>query len=271
MIRTARRVLGASALAVAATLALQAPALADTVLVDDAGHATPPSTVDNWTVTMNGGWWNVVTIRGYTWDYDLNLKNPAGQSVGTSTLGSYQMDFVAVNANDACSGKSGAGYTAVASPFGRAPATPGDGGDGYAISRRAGGHIISVVPKTSADQFTVLQYFDQRDVALFDVFLEANTTYRVAWNSVQGYYEGGLFLFAGANSSGSNCFRSRSTTSPLLWHNIEHISGTRSGETRFTSSARGWYGLLLFTQTWDLTQVSIGGGDSQPHIMVKPA
>ena len=81
-----------------------------------------------------------------------------------------------------------------------------------------------------------------------------------------------MFLFPGANSGGTNCVRSRTTDGALLWHWNENIGdSTRSGETRFTSGAQGWYGLLLVTQAWDITQVSIGGGDSQPHLMIKPA
>jgi hypothetical protein len=270
MNRTIGRLLGAAALAFLAAAAVQYPAMADTVLADDAGHATPPATVDNWTVTLNGGWWNVVAVRGYTWDYDLAVHNPAGGTVASSTLSSYAMDFVAVNGNDSCASSAGT-RTAVATPYGRAPATPGDGNDGYAISRRAGGHVFSVVPRTSPDQFTVLPYYEQKNVALFDVYLAANTTYRVAWNSVRGYFEGGLFMFQAAG--GGSCARSRNNTGALLWHSLESLPDgvTRSGEVRFTSTVAGWYGLLLVTQTWDLTQIAIGGGDSQPHLMVKPA
>lgn len=263
------RVLGAAALATLAALAVQAPAWAAIPLTDS---AFTTNNTETYSYTVNGGWWNLVTSRGQTFDYDLTAKRPSGAALATSNIGSYFVDFVAVNANDACASNAGSGYQAVVNKFGSAPATPGDASPGDVLWRKGGGHVLGVVPKTSPDQFTVLQYSDQRDMALFDVFLQPNTTYRVAWNSVHGWFEGGVFLFTASDSAGSNCVRTRNTTTPVLWHSNENIGdATRSGEVRFTSTTGGWYGLLLMTQFFDLSQVSIGGGDSQPHLMIKPA
>ncbi|TML33709.1 MAG: hypothetical protein E6G35_00200 [Actinobacteria bacterium] len=272
MLRTALRVTGAGLLALLATVAIQGPAMADTVLTDGDYHAGTTSDV-RYTDAITTGWWNAVVTRGYNYDFDLSLKNSAGSTLGSSTVGGYSVDIVAVNGNGTCSGFAGVNDTAVVHPYGPASSTPDSPSEqAFAITRRAGGRVFGVVPKSSPDQYTVLQYSDQRDIAMFDVFLAANTTYRVAWTSVHGYFEGGVFLFPGANSGGTNCVRSRTTDGALLWHFNENIGdSTRSGETRFTSGAQGWYGLLLVTQAWDITQVSIGGGDSQPHLMIKPA
>ncbi len=273
MLRTVRRAGGAGLLALLAVLAIQGPALADTVLTDDGDYHVGTASDVRYTDAMSTGWWNAVIIRGYNYDYGLTLRNSAGTALGTSDVGGYSVDLVAVNGNDACAKYGGVNDTAVVHPYGPASTTSDSPAEqSFAITRRSGGSIFTVVPKSSPDQYTVLPYANQRDMAMFDVYLAANTTYRIAWNSVHGYFEGGLFLFPAANSGGTNCVRSRTTDGSLLWHFIENIGdSTRSGETRYTSGEAGWYGLLLVTQQWDLSQVSIGGGDSQPHLMVKPA
>jgi hypothetical protein len=278
MRRSAIRMFGVCLLAIVAAVAPQGPALGATVLVDDEFHPAPPNTTDEYSVTIDAGWWNVVATRGSRFDYDLTLKNHSGQVVGSSVLGSYAIDWVAVNANDSCSGKassnSGGSYTAIATPFGAAPASQGDNSPGYNVGRRGGGNVLSVLSAGAPDQFTTLvpeTRWTRTDV--WDVFLNAGTTYRVAWNRVHVYYEGALYLLNAA-SGGNNCIRTRGSTTPLLSHNIEVVADefntVRSGEVRFTAPTTGWYGLVLTQQTWDLQHVSLGP-DNEPHVMIKVA
>jgi hypothetical protein len=274
--RSAGKVLGAALLAAVMVMASQAPAAAASVLVDDEFHPTPPTTTDEYSVTIDAGWWNIVATRGSKFDYDLTLKDHNGQTLGSSVLGSYAIDWVAVNANDSCSGKasanSGGSHTAVATRFGSAPASQGDNNPGYNIGRRGAGHLLSVVPASTPDQFSTLvpeTRWTRTDI--WDVFLNAGTTYRVAWNRVHVYYEGALYLLPAANA-GTNCVKTRGGTSPLLSHNIEVVADefntVRSGEVLYTAPATGWYGLVLTQQTWDLQHVSLGP-DNEPHVMIK--
>src|SRR2546421_2421484 len=156
MLRTALRVTGAGLLALLATVAIQGPAMADTVLTDGDYHAGTTSDV-RYTDAITTGWWNAVVTRGYNYDFDLSLKNSAGSTLGSSTVGGYSVDIVAVNGNGTCSGFAGVNDTAVVHPYGPASSTPDSPSEqAFAITRRAGGRIFSVVPKTSPDQYTVL-------------------------------------------------------------------------------------------------------------------
>jgi hypothetical protein len=278
MVLAARRLVGVTVLTLAAVVAIQSPALADAPLPKGnyIFHPVPPTGTDRYTTTIDGGWWNAVPLRGYQFDYDLSLVKPNGNTAGTSDLGSYRQDWVAINGNGSCAGYSsanaGGSYTAVARHFASAPASEGDMPPGYRIARR-GGVTLATVASTSPDQFTtVMVDTDQADLQIFDVWLDAGT-YRIAWDRVHVYYEGGLFMLPAADAAGGNCVKTRTNTAASLWHTIETVSGdqfstVRSGEVRYTAPVSGWYGLVLTLQTWDLRTVSLGP-DNMPRVMVK--
>jgi hypothetical protein len=278
MVVAARRLVGVTVLTLAAVVAVQGPALADTPLTKGSYifHAVPPTGIDSYSTTIDGGWWNAVPLRGYRYDYDLSMVQPGGETVGSSTFSSYQQDWVAINGNDTCSRYSsanvGGSYTAVARYFGSAPASQGDMSPGYRIARR-GGVTLSALGSSSPDQFTtVMVDTDQADLQVFDIWLNAGT-YRIAWDRVHVYYEGGLFVLPAADAAGGNCVKTRANTAASLWHTIETVSGdqfatVRSGEVRYTAPVSGWYGLVLTLQTWDLRTVSLGA-DNMPRVMVK--
>jgi hypothetical protein len=270
MIRMAGRVLAAGAVVLVAAVALQGQASADMVLTGSFFHPAPPTGVDRYSVKVNKDHWNIVSTRGNRYDYDLTLTNASGQSVGSSALASFFIDFVAVNTHGSCAGKAGQ-YTALATPFAPAPASHGDGADGYVISRKGSGKKFDVLSKSTPDRFSAMGL--QTNLGLWEVNLKAGTTYRVAWNTVHTYYEGGIFLLPAAKGTG-NCVQSRANVLPLLYHEIEEIDGpldlVRSGEVRFTATASGWHALILTQQQFDLTRVSIGT-DANPHVMIKVA
>src|SRR6266508_3455598 len=265
MVRLARGLFGVMLAALAATVALQGPALADTLLDGELFRAVPPTGTDRYAVRIDSGWWNAVALRGSLYDYDVSMVKPNGETVGSSSVESYRQDWVAINGNGSCSRLSssdvGGSYTALARYWSSAPASEGDNNPGYMIMRR-GGVTLTALSASSPDQFTtVMQETMQSNLQVFDVWLTAGT-YRVAWERVHVYYEGGLTILPPADSSGSNCVKTRQSTSPLLWHTIETVSGdpvatVRSGEVRYTAPVSGWYGLVLTQQTWDLRTLSL--------------